>query len=87
MDIHVTEASGPTPIIGSLVSLSEAQVTVRDSRSGAEKTYTVSPDTYVRSIDGKKREGSDIATTFEPGEQVIVNALDGRNATLVRSTH
>ena len=87
MDIRVTEASGPTPTIGSLVRLSEAQVTVRDSRSGEEKTYMVGPDTYVRSTDGKKREGSEIPTTFEPGEQVIVNALDGRNATLVRSIH
>jgi len=87
MDIRVTEASGPTPTIGSLVSLTEAQVTVTDTRTGEAKTYTVNPDTYVRSIDGKKREGRDIPYTFKPGEQVIVNALDGRNATLVRSIH
>jgi ectoine hydroxylase-related dioxygenase (phytanoyl-CoA dioxygenase family) len=87
MDIRVTEASGPTPTIGNLVRLTEAQITVADARTGAEKTYTVSPDTYVRGIDGKKREGSDIPHTFKPGEQVIVNAHDGRNATLVRSTH
>jgi ectoine hydroxylase-related dioxygenase (phytanoyl-CoA dioxygenase family) len=87
MDIRVTEASGPTPTIGSLVRLTETQVTVRDARTGTEMTYTVGPDTYVRSTDGKKREGSDIPSTFKPGEQVIVNALDGRNATLVRSVH
>src|SRR4051812_20673226 len=87
MDIRVTEASGPTPTIGSLVRLSEAQVTVADARSGAEQTYIISPDTYVRSNDGKKREGRDIPTTFEAGERVIVNAPDGRNATLVRSIH
>jgi ectoine hydroxylase-related dioxygenase (phytanoyl-CoA dioxygenase family) len=87
MDIRVTEASGPTPTIGSLVSLSEARVTVRNEKTGAEEAFTVNADTYVRSIDGKKREGSDIPSTFAPGEQVIVNAPDGRNATLVRSTH
>ena len=87
MDIRVTEASGPIPTIGSLVRLTESQVTVTDARTGTARTYTVTPDTYVRSIDGKKREGSDIPTTFKPGEQVIVNALDGRNATLVRSIH
>lgn len=87
MDIRVTEASGPTPTIGSLVRLTETQVTVTDAMTGAEKTFSVSPDTYVRSTDGKKREGSDIPNTFKPGEQVIINAHDGRNATLVRSTH
>ena len=87
MDIRVTEASGPTPTIGRLVKLSEAQVTVADARSGEEKTYNISPDTYVRSTDGKKREGSEIPGTFRLGEQVIVNALDGMNATLVRSIH
>lgn len=87
MDIRVTEASGPTPTIGSLVSLSEARVTVRNEKTGVEETFTVNAETYVRSIDGKKREGSDIPSTFVPGEQIIVNAPDGRNATLVRSTH
>jgi hypothetical protein len=87
MDIRVTEASGPTPTIGNLLRLTESQVTVADARTGAERTYAVTPDTYVRSTDGKKREGGDIPTTFKPGEQVIVNALDGVNATLVRSIH
>jgi ectoine hydroxylase-related dioxygenase (phytanoyl-CoA dioxygenase family) len=87
MDIRVTEASGPTPTIGRLVSLSESQVTVVDAESGLTQTYAVSGETYVRSTDGKKREGAEIAATFKPGEEVIVNAIDGRNATLVRSTH
>lgn len=87
MDIRVTEASGPTPTIGRLVSLSESEVTVADAKSGRTKSYAISVDTYVRSTDGKKREGAEIPTTFKPGEEVIVNAIDGRNATLVRSTH
>ena len=87
MDIRVTEASGPTPTIGSLVSLSEVRVTVRNEKTGADETFTVNADTYVRSTDGKKREGSDIPNTFAPGDQIIVNAPDGKNATLVRSTH
>jgi ectoine hydroxylase-related dioxygenase (phytanoyl-CoA dioxygenase family) len=87
MDIRVTEASGPTPTIGRLVSLSESAVTVVDAQSGLTKSYAVSGDTYVRSTDGRKREGADIATTFKAGEDVIVNAIDGKNATLVRSIH
>jgi len=85
-DIRVMNASGPTPTVGWLVSLDEHQVTVRDERGGAEVRYTVGPDTYVRGIDARKREGADIANTFEPGEYVIVNSLDGVNATLVRAT-
>jgi len=87
MDIRVTEASGPTPTIGRLVSLSESEVTVVDAKSGLAKSYAISGDTYVRSIDGKKREGAEIASTFKAGEEVIVNAIDGRNASLVRSIH
>jgi len=87
MDIRVTEASGSTPTIGRLVSLNETEVTVVDAKSGLTKSYTINVDTYVRSIDGKKREGAEIASTFKTGEDVIVNAIDGRNASLVRSIH
>ncbi|MBV8806114.1 MAG: phytanoyl-CoA dioxygenase family protein [Sinobacteraceae bacterium] len=85
MDIRVTEASGPTPAVGSLVSLTPEQVKLRDNKTGIEETYSVTPDTYVRGKDGQKREGADIPKTFKPGELIIVNSLDGRNATLVRS--
>lgn len=87
MDIRVTEASGPVPTVGSLVRLTPDQVTLRNRRSGAEESYAITAETYVRSTDGKKREGADIPTTFETGELILVNAMDGRTATLVRSTH
>jgi hypothetical protein len=87
MDIRVTEASGPVPTIGSLIDLTQEKVTVRNNKTGAEETYTVNSRTFVRSTDGKKREGADIPQTFKMGEQIIVNSLDGRNATLVRSIH
>jgi len=87
MDIRVTEASGPVPTIGSLVGLTQEKVTLRNNQNGAEETYTINSSTFVRSTDGKKREGADIPQTFKMGEQIIVNSLDGRNATLVRSIH
>ena len=87
MDIRVTEASGPVPAIGNLVRLTPEQVTVRNRRSGAEESYAITAETYVRSTDGKKREGADIPSTFQAGELILVNAIDGRTATLVRSTH
>ncbi|WP_028222477.1 phytanoyl-CoA dioxygenase family protein [Paraburkholderia oxyphila] len=87
LDIRVTEASGKVPSIGELVSLSEEQLTLRNERTGAEEIYAIDAQTYVRSADGKKREGADIPNTFKPRETVIVNSLDGRVATLVRSIH
>jgi ectoine hydroxylase-related dioxygenase (phytanoyl-CoA dioxygenase family) len=87
MDIRVTEASGPVPTIGELVELTERGVRVRNDRTGVEEYYAVNRRTYVRGTNGAKREGRDIAATFTPGEHVIVNCLDGRNATLVRSVH
>lgn len=86
-DIRVTEASGPTPVIGPMVRLSEQSVTVRDERTGEEKTFSIDPETFVRSTDGKKREGADIPTTFAVGEEILINSHDGRRATLVRSIH
>jgi len=87
MDIRVTEASGPIPSIGSLLSLSEEQVVLRNDRTGATEYYAVSPQTFVRGTDGEKRLGAEIPKTFKPGEKVIVNSLDGRVATLIRSIH
>lgn len=87
MDIRVTEASGKVPSIGDVVSLTENQVTVRNDRTGAQQTFAISPETYVRGTDGRKREGSDIPQTFKVGEKVIVNSKDGQSATLVRAIH
>jgi len=86
-DIRVTEASGNTPFIGNVVELTEQQVTVENEDTSARRTYSISPDTYVRSTDGKKREGSDIPTTFAKGETVVIASSDGRLATLVRAIH
>jgi ectoine hydroxylase-related dioxygenase (phytanoyl-CoA dioxygenase family) len=86
-DIRVTEASGPVPSIGSIISLSQDQVVVRNEKSGNEEAFRIDPETYVRSTDGKKREGEEIPKTFSPGERVIVNTEDGERATLVRSIH
>lgn len=87
MDIRVTEGSGRVPSIGSVISLTEEQVSVRNDRTGANETYAINPETYVRGTDGKKREGAEIPKTFRIGERIIVNSLDGQNATLVRSIH
>ena len=87
MDIRVTEASGPVPSIGSLLSLTEDKAVLRNDRTGATEHYAVTAATFVRSTDGKKRVGAEIPTTFKPGEHVIVNSLDGHTATLIRSIH
>ena len=87
MDIRVTEASGPVPTIGRIVSLTQDHVTVRNERTQAEESYTINADTYVRSTDGRKREGAEIPATFQAGDKVIVNSKDGQTATLVRSVH
>ncbi len=86
-DVRVTEASGQVPTIGHLISLAQNQVILRNRNSGKEESYTVDKYTYVRGNNGKKREGQDIPTTFNPGELIIVNSKDGETATLVRSTH
>lgn len=87
MDIRVTEASGKVPSIGDVVSLTEDKVTIRNDRVGAEETFAIKPETYVRGTDGKKREGAEIPQTFRLGETVLVNSEDGQSATLVRSIH
>lgn len=87
MDIRVTEASGKVPSIGSVVSITPQQITLRDDSTQLERTFDIEPQTYVRGTDGKKREGADIPQTFQHGETVLVNSDDGRAATLVRSIH
>ncbi len=84
-DIRVTEASGNTPCIGNVVELTEDRVTVEHEESGARRTFAIDSNTYVRSTDGKKREGRDIVTTFARGETVVIASGDGTLATLVRS--
>lgn len=86
-DIRVTEASGKVPSIGKVVSLTENQVIINNEGSGAEERFVINPDTFVRSIDGIKREGADIPFTFNHGETILVNSDDGKAATLVRSIH
>ncbi|MCY1562078.1 hypothetical protein D9M68_994220 [compost metagenome] len=87
MDIRVTEASGKVPSIGSVSSITEEQVTLRNDLTGAQETFAIKPDSYVRGIDGKKREGAEIPKTFAIGETILVNSDDGQSATLVRSIH
>ena len=86
-DIRVTEASGPVPSIGNVVSLTEDRVTLRNRQTQAEETYAINDYTYVRGNNGKKRVGKDIPMTFDPGDLIIVNSKDGKSATLVRATH
>lgn len=87
MDIRVTGASGKTPSIGAVESLTENEVTIRNERLGAQETFAIHPETYVRGTDGKKREGAEIPKTFSIGETVLINSDDGQSATLVRSIH
>jgi ectoine hydroxylase-related dioxygenase (phytanoyl-CoA dioxygenase family) len=86
-DIRVTEASGNTPFIGNVVELTKDQVTVEHEDTGARRTFAIDSDTYVRSTDGKKREGSDIPATFVKGETVVIASSNGSLATLVRAIH
>jgi ectoine hydroxylase-related dioxygenase (phytanoyl-CoA dioxygenase family) len=86
-DIRVTEASGKTPSIGRVVDLTQEKVTIEDEKTKARKTFLIDGNTYVRSTDGKKREGADIPKTFEKGETVVIASGDGRIATLVRAIH
>ena len=87
MDIRVTEASGKVPSIGSVIRVTEDQVTLLNDRSGVEESYAIDANTYVRGTDGRKREGAEIPLTFHAGEKVIVNSKDGQSATLVRAIH
>jgi ectoine hydroxylase-related dioxygenase (phytanoyl-CoA dioxygenase family) len=84
-DIRVTEASGNTPFIGNVVDLTEHQATVEHEDTGARRTFAIDSNTFVRSTDGKKREGADIPTTFAKGETVVIASSDGSLATLVRA--
>lgn len=87
LDIRVTEASGQVPTIGNVVHLEEGSIEVCNERTGQHEQYRITDATYVRSTDGKKREGAEIPKTFQKGEKVIVNSKDGQVATLVRSIH
>lgn len=86
-DVRVMGASGRTPFIGHMVEITQQHVTVAHAETGEKRTYGIGPDTYVRSTDGKKREGVEILTTFDPCELIVVGSDDGRTATLVRATH
>lgn len=87
MDIRVTGASGKIPSIGDVISLEEGKIEIRNDRTGKPEVFSITADTYVRSTDGRKREGAEIPKTFRSGEKVLVNSKDGDNATLVRSIH
>jgi ectoine hydroxylase-related dioxygenase (phytanoyl-CoA dioxygenase family) len=86
-DIRVTEGSGNTPSIGNVVDLTQEHVTIEMQRSGARRTFVIDRNTYVRSTDGKKREGEEIPKTFHAGETVVIASIDGNTATLVRAIH
>lgn len=87
LDIRVTEASGKIPSIGNVVALQEDRIEIRNDRTGENEVFAINTASYVRSTDGKKREGAEIPQTFSTGQKVIVNSKDGQNATLVRSIH
>lgn len=87
LDIRVVEASGNVPVIGSVSRLTENEVVLRNQKTGEEKTYAINSDTYVRNTNGQRRTGADIPTTFAPHETIIVNAPDGKTATVVRAIH
>ena len=86
-DIRVMEGSGNIPFIGRVVELTRERVTVEHEETALRRTFHFDADTYVRSTDGKKREGDDIPKTFRHGETVVVASTDGTLATLVRAIH
>lgn len=85
MDIRVMAASGDTPIIGRVMSITHDQVAVlgEDGRSG---TFTLDERTYCRGIDGRKVPLSEIPVLFQAGDEVILAQREGR-ATVMRPPH
>jgi hypothetical protein len=85
MDIRVMAASGDTPIIGRITSVSPREVAVQgeDGRSG---TFALDDSTYCRGLDGRKVPVDEIPLHFHPGDEVILASRDGR-ATVLRPPH
>ena len=85
MDIRVMAASGNTPIIGRVTSITQDRVAVlgEDGRNG---TFALDESTYCRGIDGKKVPLSEIPARFQAGDEVILASREGR-ATIMRPPH
>lgn len=85
MDIRVMAASGNTPIVGSITSITQHEVAVQgeDGRSG---TFTFDESTYSRGLDGGKVPLEQIPMHFHPGDEVILASHDGR-VTVLRPPH
>lgn len=84
-DIRIIDGSDPRLSIGKVCNMTDDAVTIRDEKSGERRTFSVDPDTFIRSTTGLKQE--DLKSTFRLGETVIINSMDGKLATLVRAIH
>lgn len=85
MDIRVMAASGNTPIVGNITSITQREVAVQgeDGRSG---TFTFDESTYSRGLDGGKVPLDEIPMRFQPGDEVILASHEGR-VTVLRPPH
>ncbi|REG58418.1 phytanoyl-CoA dioxygenase PhyH [Paraburkholderia sp. BL6669N2] len=85
MDIRVMAASGDTPIIGNITSLTSREVAVQGGH-GRSGTFAFDEYTYCRGIDGRKVPLDEIPSHFHEGDEVILAARDGR-VTVLRPPH
>lgn len=86
MDHRVMARGDKCPLVGTILDISETQVTVRDRDTNAERTLTIDPDTYVRNDWGQKLNGKEITDFHIVGNEVII-AFDDDRASVVRPPH
>ncbi len=73
IDVRAMGASGPLPVVGTVVDVGEATVTVR-GEDGAELTLTVDENTYIRVEKGRRIDLSEL----QVGTPALVAHQDGR---------
>jgi hypothetical protein len=84
MDHRVMGRSEGCPLVGQLVAIDAATVTL--VADGREVSLRLDADTYVRNDVGRKLSGAAIGEFYRPGREVIV-AFEGDRATVVRPPH
>lgn len=86
MDIRVIGMNDPQrPTVGKLVTATADRLTLTDEK-GQLHSFALTPDTYCRSLNGRKETGAEFAARAQAGAEFLVAASTSGVAHLVRDT-
>lgn len=85
IDLRVGSSLAPQPVGGTVESVDDRSVTIREDETGALVTVTVDDDTYIRDMNPHPRIPTDeVGRVAWPGARVLAMAGKDRKATVLR---